>query len=64
MKKEVIYQLISITCQILFIDYFILLTLDSISKGFVSYYLNMQIFLWLLLIFSVLFIFLKKKTSK
>jgi len=60
MKKEIIYKLISLTFQALLINYFIFLILDSLTKGFVSYYFDLKMYLWILIVIGFIYIVYRK----
>lgn len=56
-----IKDLLLITFQVFFISYFTLIILDVFTKNFVSYYINLTIWLWIVLISGLLTLWLKYK---
>lgn len=50
------YNLLQSTLKVLFIAYFISIALDSLMKGFISYYLNLNYLLYFIVFLSIFFI--------
>lgn len=57
---ENIKNILLVTFQALLVNYFILLILDSLMKGFVSYYINLQIYLWIVIFLAIICFFSRK----
>lgn len=61
-KKNIfIYKLFSLTWQVLLISYLLLVIINALTKEFVAYYIDFDIFLLLLIFFGIIVLWLQKK---
>ena len=55
------YNLLLITFIVSLVTYFLLLIFNILTENFVAYYLNLNIFLWVLIILGALVLWSRRK---